>query len=83
MVLKFMTPLFLFFQGGDSYRVAVQTELPDDGKQADGTPNNSKKKNKKDKKKDLNELKQELEFVSMTKFTLLTLTQPLTKCISQ
>ena len=53
-------------QGGDSYRVAVQTEVPDDGKMADGTPSNNKKKGgKKDKKKDLSELKQELEFVSI------------------
>ncbi|XP_071806679.1 sodium/potassium-transporting ATPase subunit alpha-3-like [Asterias amurensis] len=44
---------------GESYRVAVQTEVPGDGRKADGT--SSKKKAKKNKKKDLSELKKELE----------------------
>ncbi|XP_022085909.1 sodium/potassium-transporting ATPase subunit alpha-like [Acanthaster planci] len=48
---------------GESYRVAVQTEVPDDGRKADGTPHPHKKpkKGKKHKKKDLDELKKELE----------------------
>ncbi|XP_054760297.2 sodium/potassium-transporting ATPase subunit alpha-3-like isoform X1 [Lytechinus pictus] len=43
---------------GESYRVAVQTEVPDDGRNASGHP----KKGKKQKKKDLEELKKEMEF---------------------
>ncbi|XP_038065477.1 sodium/potassium-transporting ATPase subunit alpha-3-like [Patiria miniata] len=48
---------------GESYRVAVQTEVPEDGRKADGTPHpqKHKKRTKKQKKKDLNELKKELE----------------------
>nr|NP_001116982.2 sodium/potassium ATPase alpha subunit [Strongylocentrotus purpuratus] len=44
---------------GESYRVAVQTEVPDDGRNAAGKP---KKGKRKDKKRDLEELKKEMEF---------------------
>ena len=45
----------------------MQSEVPDDGRTADGAPKQGKKKKgkkgKKEKKKDLDELKKELELV--------------------
>ena len=48
--------------------MAVQTEVPDDGRNSSGKPKDGGKasgKPKKRVKKDLNELKKEMEFVSI------------------